>query len=525
MTKRTAHALALVLFAMPLLIVGCGDSDNKGGTGGTMGGTGGTTRYDGGGGAGGAKLDVGGAADVTPPAIDTPPVADVPVALDAPVIDVAVAVDTTPVVVLDAAIPDAPIAPDAPIQIDTAATDSTKPIDSAALDTAVAVDSTPVVACTTTTPFTGGDVTANLTLTKACSPYLIGTGINVGSNAILTIEAGVTLKFDPDQYLTIGSSGAGKLVANGTATSPIIFTSSNITPGAGDWLGIQLWAGTMTGTSISYATLDYCGQANGACIFGEVGVQPNRVAIDHVTIAHVGAKANGIQEDDEASNFSISNSTFSNISATPNQQYAISVQAPSFAGIDSTNTFNGGAMIQLDGGTVAVSTNWKDPGTHVAVTHELSLGGTTSPILTIAAGSYFMFASDITFTVGYSDAGNLKVNGTSASHVTFTSLDASPAAGSWAGIGVWWNGEATLSYADISYGGSTKASSSLGGNVSLLDTGAKLTIQNSILSNSSLWGIFIPCGSTSTITSTNNTFTSDPSGNVGPGPGPNTACP
>jgi len=33
MTKRTARALALVLSATPLLIVGCGDSENKGGTG------------------------------------------------------------------------------------------------------------------------------------------------------------------------------------------------------------------------------------------------------------------------------------------------------------------------------------------------------------------------------------------------------------------------------------------------------------------------------------------------------------
>jgi hypothetical protein len=55
MNKRTARALALVLSATPLLLVGCGSSEDKGGTGGSGGGSGGALNYDG----GGSKLDVG----------------------------------------------------------------------------------------------------------------------------------------------------------------------------------------------------------------------------------------------------------------------------------------------------------------------------------------------------------------------------------------------------------------------------------------------------------------------------------
>jgi hypothetical protein len=284
----------------------------------------------------------------------------------------------------------------------------------------------------------------------------------------------------------------------------------------------------MNGTSISYVTLDYCGQTGGACIRGETGVKSNRVTVDHVTIAHVGAGANGIQEDEATSNFAISNSTFNNIPKTPTQQYAISVKAESFAGIDSTNTFNGGTIIELAGGTVSVSTDWKNPGSQVAiaVTSNLQLAGTTTPILTIAAGSFFKFATGTAFNIGYSNAGNLKVNGTSTSHVTFTSLSASPGAGDWGGIAVWGGGQANISYADISYGGSDSISASVSGDVTVLDTGAKLVIQNSNLSNSSTWGINIQCGSTSTVTSTSNTFTGNLSGDVGPGPATGTtACP
>jgi hypothetical protein len=387
------------------------------------------------------------------------------------------------------------------------------------VDSFVAVDSPPV--CTMTTPFTGGDVNSNLTLTKACSPYAITDGISVNGNATLTIEAGATLRFAPDVGIGIGYSSAAKLVAVGTAADPITFTSSNTTPSAGDWVGIILWSGTMGGTQIAYANLDYCGSTY-SCIQSSNGVKPARVTIDHVSINHVGPGYNGIEEDDAASNFTISNCTFSNIPTTPTQQYAISVQAPSFAGIDSTNTFNGGAMIELAGGDISVSTDWKNPNTTVAVTSALGLGGTTAPILSIAAGSVFKFAADTYLWVGYSYAGNLKVNGTLDAPVVFTSLNTSPAAGDWAGITLWGAGRATIQYANISYGGGSSA-----GDITVESDTTVLDIENSTLSNSASYGISIPCGSLAKLTNTGNTFTANTSGTVGPGPAASgtVACP
>jgi hypothetical protein len=495
MMKRTVHALVLMLLATPLALVGCGDSGEKNGTGGSGGGAGGTagaTTYDGGGGTGGTKLDVGSAPDLAPPPVDTAPGTP----------DVALPIDTT--LIVDAAIPDVPIVPDVPITIDTVKIDVSAPV-----DIATPIDTTPVV-CTIVPAFTGGAVTANLTLTKACSPYTITDGISVNGNATLTIEAGATLRFDPDVGIWIGYNTAAKLVAVGTAASPITFTSSNTTPSAGDWDGITLWSGTMGGTQIAYANLDYCGSSS-SCILGS-GVKPARVSIDHVAINHVGAGYNGIEESAVDSNFTISNCTFSNIQIAPTQQYAISVQAPSFAGIDSTNTFNGGAMIELAGGLVSVSTDWKNPGTTIAVTSSLGLGGTTTPILTIAAGSIFKFASDIDFWVGYSDAGNLKVNGTLAAPVVFTSLNTSPAPGDWGGITLWGAGRATITYATISYGGSSYGDIAVENNSNVLD------IENSTLSYSGGYAIGIACGSLATLTSTGNTFTANTSGTVGPGP-------
>ena len=505
MTKRTAHALALVLSAMPLLIVGCGDSDNNGGTGGTIGGTGGATKYDGGGGAGGAKLDVGATSDTVVPALDTAGVPDA-----APAIDVTVAVDTT-VVVLDSAIPDAPIVPDAPMLNDTNALDVATPVDvTIPVDTTPAVDTTPVV-CTMTTPFTGGDVTTNLTLTAACSPYTITDNINVSGNATLTIEAGVTLSMANDTEISIGYGTAGRLVANGTATKLIVFTSP--TAGAGDWAGIHFWGNTITGSSISYANVYYCGQGR-ACIHGEGGVKTGRVTVDHVAIDHVGPNTNAITEKDTDSNFAISNCTFKGI---PAAQYAISVDGESFAGIDSTNTFNG-SSIELRGGDISATTTWKNPGTTVAVvvTSDLSIDGAPAPTLTIAAGTQLSFVQETGIQVGSSKGGILKIAGTTTVPVTLTSANAPAAAGDWDGIFIWGNGQAEIDNATISYGGNVFTGTSSGD--ICLEGKAKLTISNSKLSDSSGYGLWIRCGSEATVNASNVWYANNASGEEGPGP-------
>lgn len=493
MRKRLALAVAVVGMAMPFAMVGCGDSSgDKDGGGTDGGGTGGTD----GGGTGGAKPDGGGAIDTSS-------------GVDAHVPDAYVAVDSADII--DATIVDAPMGPDAPIAVDSAAVDGSTPIDAV-----VAVDTAPLV-CTETTKFTGGTVTSNRTLTKACSPYTIRNDIAVDGNATLTIEPGTTLRFESDVRLWVGYSTAGKLVAVGNAANPITFTSANTTPGAGDWIGIVFWGNTMNGSAIGYAALDYCGSNADACILGS-GVKANRVSIDHVTFNHVGAGSNGIEQKDADSNFTISNCTFNGIPSTPTQQYAISLQAPSFAGIDTSNVF-GTALVEMRGGTIRTKTAWKNIGTTVAVTDALRIEGPATPELSIAAGSTFKFAADTYVWIGYTDAGSLVVTGTATSNVTFTSLNANPHAGDWAGVTLW-TGNATFKYATISYAGSGK------GAISVESDSATLVVENSTLSYSASYGIGIPCGATTSITNTGNVFSNNADGNVGPGPATGTAaCP
>jgi hypothetical protein len=79
-------------------------------------------------------------------------------------------------------------------------------------------------------------------------PYKIGGDKTFGdlrvgpSHFTLTLEAGVKFAFKKGGALRAVDSGTttGVLVANGTATSPVVFTSVEAAPAAGDWLGIQI---------------------------------------------------------------------------------------------------------------------------------------------------------------------------------------------------------------------------------------------------------------------------------------------
>jgi hypothetical protein len=236
------------------------------------------------------------------------------------------------------------------------------------------------------------------------------------------------------------------------------------------------------------------------------------VTVDHVTFSKVGPGSDAIWQKDKDSNFAINNCTFNDIPTTPTQQYAISVFAPSFAGIDSTNLFNGGAMVALMGGTVSANTTWKNINTTVAVTADVSVEGTATPVLTIAAGSIYKFASGIELSVGYNDPGSLTLAGTATAGITFTSLAGVPAAGDWLGIRLWYSATATIKNAKIFYAGSDK------GAIDVVSDTDKLDLQNSEIVSSGAYGIRVPCDSKAKITNANNTFTDCASGDVGPGP-------
>ena len=79
--------------------------------------------------------------------------------------------------------------------------------------------------------------------------YILSRFVRVPSGVTLTIQSGTTIKGregffgNPHQYFPPGIliiERGGKIQANGTATEPILFTSEDTTPEAGDWAGITI---------------------------------------------------------------------------------------------------------------------------------------------------------------------------------------------------------------------------------------------------------------------------------------------
>ena len=104
----------------------------------------------------------------------------------------------------------------------------------------------------------GGTIDKDSTLTLANSPYVIVDSTLIVSGVTLTIEPGVTLRFDDGKYLKV----EGDLVARGTVDSNIVFTSNSETPSAGSWSKVWLNGTSVTSDSsdnyTSGTVLEYC---------------------------------------------------------------------------------------------------------------------------------------------------------------------------------------------------------------------------------------------------------------------------
>jgi hypothetical protein len=101
---------------------------------------------------------------------------------------------------------------------------------------------TPVGPAVGATECTVTNITANTTWTPAGNPYILYGDVRVNNNATLTIQAGVVVRGDKASRGTLTIERGSRILANGTSTNPIVFTSNQPVNqrASKDWGGLNI---------------------------------------------------------------------------------------------------------------------------------------------------------------------------------------------------------------------------------------------------------------------------------------------
>ncbi len=322
-------------------------------------------------------------------------------------------------------------------------------------------------ACTT---IIDDHVVTHTTWTVAGSPYCVQGSIDVDDGITLTIDAGVTVYFS--ETLAGNTSSLyvdGSLVAAGTPTQPITFTSIKTTPQPGDWDHIKVISG-------AHAHLAYCdiGYAGTSWPQAAVEIHSPDVLIDHCTIHDTG---NGLPA---LGLFGIGISpTIQNTVIRNNSGYAIYQETadmtPVYRNLTLTDNMTDAVYIAMSMVNGRVTLDGKELGGKPFILSSVLVG--SSGVLTLSPGTEVRLGY-----IGVNPDGTLSAAGTATQPITMTSVHPSVFGD---GLSFARGSTAHLAYCDISRVGET-------GPLAAVDIGSSdVVIENSRIHDNYANGIYI----------------------------------
>lgn len=340
-------------------------------------------------------------------------------------------------------------------------------------------------------------------------------------DAVLTVEPGVVVAFKQNTGLhsKVGSV-TPILIAKGTAEKPIVFTGEQKVPGF--WTGI-VWSSSDPRSELSYVEISYAGGGNTDVIrrnlanltitgITGIGLSIGALKINNCLISN--SKGMGIDVQGQGILTEFASNQFSN-----NATYPIQVPAVQVSKLDENSKYsvnNGINAIGVFGELKnTLETTWKPfkDETKYRILENLSINSG----LVIQPGAVFEVASQKAIGVG--NDGYLIAKGTADKRVVFTGAVKSP--GSWGGILIDNSKDVRneLNYAEVSYGGGEPAYLyAAKGNVILFSgfgINGRIKITNSIISNSSEYGIAQFIGTLTLDNPDSNNYSNNAKGNIG----------
>ncbi|WP_073582388.1 hypothetical protein [Flavobacterium cucumis] len=135
-----------------------------------------------------------------------------------------------------------------------------------------------------------GNLTTNLRLENNGTEYVLNGTLLVKDGATLTIDAGVTIKAlagGTDVYILVEKGG--RIIADGTASNPIRFTSNASNPAPGDWGGLIINGKAPVSRQAS-STSNAATEVNNNIFFGGDVSNDNSGILDYVILEYTGAR-------------------------------------------------------------------------------------------------------------------------------------------------------------------------------------------------------------------------------------------
>jgi len=152
----------------------------------------------------------------------------------------------------------------------------------------------------------GGVLTADLTLTTG-TEYSLTSALIVPAGITLTIEEGVVVKAATSSDVYIAVQQDGMIMAEGTASNPIVFTSSSSTPNPGDWGGLIV-LGRAPINSVVGGTATSTSEIGGLPYGGNIA-NDNSGIIKYVRVEYSGGAADAASENNGFSFYAVGNGT------------------------------------------------------------------------------------------------------------------------------------------------------------------------------------------------------------------------
>ncbi len=313
------------------------------------------------------------------------------------------------------------------------------------------------------------------TTTWSGGPYLLQGHVDVPAGATLTIAPGTLLEMAPSAYLSV----EGRLLAQGSAAAPIVFTSSRAQPRPGSWYSVALSGAGASGSVLDHVQLFYAGQSNEAALQVSGGASPT---ISNSAIGQSAAVGLLVAAD---SRLTVTNCTFSDTGGAPADLVA-----------DVVAQFTGAAFSASEGAVVVRGQRLVHSATWPALDVPLRVQGhldvPAGATLTIAPGTLLQMDPGAYLTA----EGALLAQGSAAAPIVFTSSRAQPKAGDWYSVTLSGAGASgsVLDHVQVFYAGQGKEAALQ------VSGGASPTISNSAIGQSAAVGLLVDGGSRPMVT-------------------------